>query len=491
MRSGFSEGVIKSTLQFIIFVFAFFAVAETPAAAAGVYAGCAAPPSSFTKSFTATPTTFSSILNTAVAGDVIYLNSGAYGAVSISGKKYAQFLTIKAGSGQTPVLSSLVVNSVSHMVFSGLTINGNGVRAKSPGGTLVNLSSSNNVVFENNIVESTSGNFPWEAETTNETAIDAAIAPSDGIIASQDYCVALNSNQIKNVFNAIGVGGDQVGTDGQNYMIADNTIDHFAGDGVDHSVTNIVIEGNRITNALDICGSKCVHNDAIQGWNWEDKSGITNKNVVIDSNYIQGQTVTNLPLAVALQGIDIFDGFWSNVSITNNIVLVSSNTGISVAGVNGLHIINNTVMDIPLNGVSQSLTYWMYSGVTWITAGGTTHEGGATSNVVVRNNIAPLIAATAAASGNCPITESFCSSTANSNVELDHNLSLVQTKYTAANLFVTFNTSAAQYNLELKGTASTDPAIGTGNASLMPATDFLGHARSASSPDLGAYGVPP
>lgn len=485
------RGAIKSTLLFTIFTLAFFAASERPASAVGTYSGCAAPPSSFTKSYTATPTTFSSVLASAAAGDVIYLNSGAYGAVNISNRKYAQFLTIKAGSGQTPVLSSLAVNSVSHIIFSGLTINGNGVRSKSPGGTLVALSSSNNVVFENNIVESTSGNFPWQSETTNQTAINAAIAPSDGVIALQDYCVALNSNQIKNVFNAIGVGGDQVGTDGQNYMVAGNTIDHFAGDGIDHSVTNIVIQGNRITNALDICASKCVHNDGIQGWNWENKLGITNRNVVIDSNYIQSQTVSNLPLAVALQGIDIFDGFWQNVSITNNIVLVSSNTGISIAGANGLHIINNSVMNIPLNGVSQSLAYWMYSGATWITAGGTTHEGGTTSNVIVRNNIAPLIAATAATSGNCPITESFCSSTANPNVELDHNLSLVQTKYTAANLFVTFNTATAQYNLELKGTASTDPAIGTGNASLMPTTDFLGHARSASSPDLGAYGVPP
>jgi hypothetical protein len=389
------------------------------------------------------------------------------------------------------VLSSLTVNSVSHMVFSGLTVNGNGVRSKSPGGILVNLVSSNNVVFENNIIESTSGAFPWKAETTNETVVDASIAPSDGIIASQDYCVALNSNQIKNVFNGMGLGGDQVGTDGQNYMVADNTIDRFAGDGIDHSVTNIIIQGNHITNALDICESKCVHNDAMQGWNWEDKLGITNKNVVIDSNYIQSQTATNLALAVALMGIDIFDGFWENVSITNNIVLVSSNTGISIAGVNGLHIINNSVMNIPLNGVSQSRNYWMYSGATWITAGGTTHEGGTTRNVIVRNNIAPLIAASAATSGNCPITESFCSHTANPYVEEDHNLSLVQTTYTAQNLFVTFDTSTAQYNLELNGTVTTDPAIGSGSSSLMPTTDFLGHPRSAAYPDLGAYGIPP
>jgi hypothetical protein len=475
---------MKSQFALGFFLFTIFSAVENPAGAAGTYTGCAAPSSSFTKALTATPTTFTSILNTAAGGDVIYLNSGNYGAVSISNKKYSQFLTIKAGSGQTPVLSSLTVNTVSHMVFDGLTINGNGARAKSPDGILVNLASSNNVVFEDNIVESTSGAFPWEAETTNETAIDASIAPSDGVSAAQDYCVALNSNQIKNVFNGIYVGGDQVGTDGQNYMVADNTIDHFAGDGIDHSATNIMIQGNHITNALDICGSKCIHNDGIQGWNWDDKSGITNKNVLIDSNYIRSQTATNLALAVGLQGIDIFDGFWENVSITNNVVLVSSDTGISIAGVNGLHIINNSVMNIPLNGVSQSLTYWMYSGVTWITAGGTTHEGGTTSNVIVRNNIAPLIAATAATSGNCPITESFCSSTANPNVEQDHNLSLAQTSYTAQNLFVTFATSTAQYDLELKGTAKTNPAIGTGNSSLMPTTDILGDSRSAASPNL-------
>ena len=479
---------MKGVLRFGVFILALFPTLETSARAAGTYSGCAAPPSSFVKAFTATPTSFSSILNTAAAGDVIYLSSGSYEAVSISNRKYARFLTIKAASGQTPVLSSLAVTSSSHIVFSGLTINADGVRSKSPGGILVNLASSNNIVFENNIVESTAGAFPWKAETTNETVIDASVAPSDGVNASQDYCLALDSNQIKNVFNGIYVGGDQVGTDGQNYAVADNTIDHFAGDGIDHSATNIIIRGNHVTNGLDICALKCIHNDAIQGWNWNDQLGITNKNVVIDSNYIQSQTVTNLPLASAdLHGIAIFDGFWQNVSITNNVVLTSSISGIAIAGVNGLYIINNSVMDIPLNGVSQSQMDWVYSGMTWITAGGTTHEGGPTTNVIVRNNIAPLIAATAAASGNCPVTESFCSHTANPNVVSDHNISLVRTNYTAQTLFVTFNISTTQYILVLKGTAATNPAIGRGSDSLMPATDFLGHSRSPASPDLGAY----
>ena len=184
---------------------------------------------------------------------------------------------------------------------------------------------------------STSGAFPWKAETANVTAIDPSIAPSDGVNASQDNCIALNGNQIRNVFNGIYVGGDQIGTDGQNYLVSGNTIDHFAGDGIDHSATNIIMSGNRITNGVDICGSKCIHNDAIQGWNWEDKLGVTNKNVVIDSNFIESQTTTSLPLASTdLQGITIFDGFWQNVSITNNVVLTSGLAGIAIGGVNGL-----------------------------------------------------------------------------------------------------------------------------------------------------------
>jgi hypothetical protein len=65
-----------------------------------------------------------------------------------------------------------------------LTINGNGVRSKSPDGILVNLASSDNIVFEDNIVESTSGTFPWEAETTDETALDASIAPGKYHVAN-------------------------------------------------------------------------------------------------------------------------------------------------------------------------------------------------------------------------------------------------------------------------------------------------------------------
>jgi hypothetical protein len=455
---------------------------------AAVYSGCEDPPTKFASTLMATPSTWTSVLGTAAAGDVISLDSGNYGAVSISNKKYSDFLTIHAATGKTPVFSSFAVSSSSHLVVDGITVIGGGVRANTPGGTLVTLASSDNIVFRNSTVESTSGTFPWQEQTGDLTTLDSSIAPSDGINASQGYCIAITGNTIRNVFNGIYGGGDETGTDGQNYLVSSNSIDQFAGDGIDHSASNILIQSNHITNSLDICNLQCIHNDGIQGWNWDDRLGITNQNVVIDSNFIESQTSTSLNLAsVDLHGISIFDGFWKNVSITNNAVLTSSDTGISIAGVGGLQVVNNTVMNIPLNGSAPVGSNWEFNGITWITLGGTTHEGGTTSAAIARNNIGSLIAPTESTTGNCPYTESYCPHTPDPAVEQDHNISLVQTNSTLQQLFVMFDTTSNQYDLHLVGTAATNPAIGTGSASLMPSTDITGAARSSSSVDLGAY----
>jgi hypothetical protein len=456
---------------------------------AQVYAGCATPPASYANTWNATPSTFSSVLSQAQGGDVIYLSSGAYGAVSITSHKFTQFLTIKAASGQTPIFTSLQISSNSHMVFDGLTVIGGGTR--SVVGTMVTISSSDNIVFKNGVVESMVGAFPWVMQNVL-TSIDATVAPGDGINASQDYCIALTGNQIQKVFNGIYVGGDQAGTNGQNYLVANNNIDSFAGDGIDHSATNIHIHGNRITNSIDICDLQCIHNDGIQGWNFDDRLGILNSNVLIDDNFLVSQTTPNLFLASTdMHGISIFDGFWQNVTVENNVVLTSSISGITIAGVNGLQIINNTVLDIPLNGVARDMSAWMFSAVAWITAGGTTHEGGATSNVIIRNNIASMIAATAVGSSNCPATESFCPKTPDPSVVIDHNVSLAQNGVDRQTLFTTFNATTSQYNLTLKGAKGTNSAIGSGSATLMPSVDITGASRSSAAPDLGAYAFSP
>ena len=60
---------MKVASHYGIFCFAFLLMLDTSARAAGTYSGCAAPPTSFAKALTATPTTFSSILDAAAAGE--------------------------------------------------------------------------------------------------------------------------------------------------------------------------------------------------------------------------------------------------------------------------------------------------------------------------------------------------------------------------------------------------------------------------------------
>jgi hypothetical protein len=130
--------------------------------------------------------------------------------------------------------------------------------------------------------------------------------------------------------------------------------------------------------------------------------------------------------------------------ITNNVVVTDVWGGIAIYGVNGLQIINNTVL---ATNMSQP---------TWIQAGGTSHEGGISQNVLVRNNITTSIQRP---------------SVGVLNLVTDHNVTGVSPQ----TLFVQFNTASGQYNLHLRpGTA----AIGAGSTEGAPTVDIVGVKRT-------------
>jgi hypothetical protein len=81
-------------------------------------------------------------------------------------------------------------------------------------------------------------------------------------------------------------------------------------------------------------------------------------NVVIDSNRIIRQTDPNLPFPTYLQGIDAFDGDWTNLTVTNNVVVTSSCWGIGFASVHGGKIMvrNNITSGIGLYNVDRKMT---------------------------------------------------------------------------------------------------------------------------------------
>jgi hypothetical protein len=424
------------------------------ARASTVYPGCTPPPTTYARTIAGNPVNLPSLLAKAEGGDLIVLAAGDYGPVHLN-KVNASFVTLAAAKGQRPMFDSLGIRG-SHWIVRGVTVVGlspphlyGTKRAHIP---LVTMLGGDNFILEDDTVASRLGTYPWVEEKIPGDPNQPAV--SDGVTSNQSSCVAIVADHIFNVFNGIQVAGDQSDNHGRFYVLANNTIDNFAGDGIDHSVSDALIKGNLITDGHDICHNNCVHMDGIQGWTYNDRRGIVNSNVVIDANRIIVQTTPGLVLpADELQGITVFDGSWKNVRVTNNIVIANVWQGISLGGVDGLLIANNDVLSTT-------------SRTTWILVGSGTHEGGVSDHQIVRNNIATVIKM---AKTQTPVP----------HVTIDHNIQTADPK----SLFVAYDVKSLRYDLHLKPHS---PAVGKGNSDQAPPLDIDGQPRHPPI-NLGVY----
>jgi hypothetical protein len=404
-------------------------------------------------------TDIASALKAARPGDTIGLTSGDYGTLNLSGMNQS-FITIAAAPGQTPKFTKLSIgqgnNRASHWRLSGLTISSMRDQAlsKKVASQLVVLGNSDNIILERNVIQSRAGTFDGRPESSGQ---DTGL--SSGIYAAQASCISIVENRISNIWDGIQIGGDQNGNNGKYFLVSGNVIENYAGDGIDHFGSHIRIENNRIVDAHGVCGNKCVHNDGIQGWNFNNRPGLINTDIVINDNEIVQQTRPNLVLAAdALQGITIFDGNWEGVRISNNIVIVSAWHGITVFGARDVSIFNNTV--IPANPKRS----------TWIMYGpGKNTAAAPPGSAIVRNNIARDIGT----GGRLP---------ADVGAVLDHNIK-VRNFDDFADFFVKFDPENFTYDLHLSRRSD---ARGEGSSDGAPATDIEGSPRGPKM-DIGAY----
>ena len=69
------------------------------------------------------------------------------------------------------------------------------------------------------------------------------------------------------------------------------------------------------------------------------------KNILIDSNLVIRQTDPELSFPTYLQGIDAFDSDWTNMTVTNNVIVTSAGWGMDFASIHNGLVANNTVLD--------------------------------------------------------------------------------------------------------------------------------------------------
>jgi hypothetical protein len=321
-------------------------------------------------------------------GDTIMLMGGNYGDVVVGMYNLqipnSDFVTIKAASGQTPVFVTLYIRSTNKWVFDG-------VKVQSLWGTnnnkqwLVTVTDqgaalpTSDIILKNLQISTADSTGGWTKEqwvAQGRSGYKEWGAPGDGTNGEPfTTCIAMTGSHIRNVR----FGAALMGT---NSIFSHNELDHFGDDGIDYGASNISITHNYIHDNLDLADGN--HEDAMQGQNGPLLRGIPYNhfsNILIDSNLVIRQTDPKLAFATYLQGIDAFDEEWTNVTVTNNVVVTSACWGIFFSSLHGGKIINNTV-------VADGLMPMPGNCKPGVVVGDKTHEGPSSSDDIIRNNIA-------------------------------------------------------------------------------------------------------
>ncbi|HEY1887091.1 MAG TPA: right-handed parallel beta-helix repeat-containing protein [Roseiarcus sp.] len=417
-------------------------------------------------------------------GDTIMLMNGDYGDIVVgmynTQVPNSDFVTVKAAPGQTPAFLTLYIRSTNKWVF-------NGVKVQSFFGTNNNRQAlvtvfdqgaahpTADIILENMQVSSADDTDGWTKQDWLARARAIGIFAKGNDNGADTTCVSVTNSHISKV-----IFGSEVMAN--NMLFSGNEIDRFGDDGIDYVASNVLISKNYIHDDLDLGNG--AHMDGMQGY----PGG--SRNVVIDSNRVIRQTDPKLPFPNYLQGIDAFDGDWTNLTVTNNLVVTSSCWGIFYGSVHGGKIINNTVVGdgvMPMPGNCKPI----------VLVGDKTHQGSSSNDVIIRNNIAPGLSIynigpnmimdhniCLGTNGRCQIVTYVNGKldwgTINPGMHGDHN---IIDGLGAGRMFVSFDPAKFVYDLHLRPEAR---AIGAGNSAEAPPVDIRGAPRG-SRVDIGAY----
>lgn len=298
-------------------------------------------------------------------GDVINLLTGDHGIVTLRHTLNADFITVQAVPGNTPVIAELNITGAQKWIFKGLKFQALSDQSRA----LVNVAAEHNgepshdIIFDGNTFSSQDDVTSWtQADWFTKGRKRGVILDGRG----GSHCFSLTNNKFYNIQRGITMAADKT-------TFSNNSINNYGDDAMDYAANDQIISHNIITNNHDIADKN--HNDAIQG---QHGYGPSFSNILIDSNVIINQTYKALPFPGMLQGITIFDEDWANVTVTNNIVITNAYHGISLSSVHGGLIANNIV-----------LSSW--DKTTRLIVGAKTHDGALTDHMIVKNNISTTL----------------------------------------------------------------------------------------------------
>jgi len=262
-------------------------------------------------------------------GDRILLRDGYHGEPVVSGAP-SDTVYIEAEEGHEPRLSRLRLPSGTRNWFvSGLRIS----RSYAPEfdtDTMVSLSGEHNTI-DNCRIYSEEDSSEWTLQEWRDKQ-------GRGISYGGNHTV-IQYNTLLNMRFAISGSGT-------NAVIRGNTIMNFGEDAIRVLGDDTIIEENYIGEVYNLQDG--AHRDGIQSWT-SGPGGVGTgvvRGVIIRHNTIVAYTDPDRPMIGGLQGIGLFDGFFEEWVVKNNVVVTNHFHGITFLGARNCTIINNTVIDL-------------------------------------------------------------------------------------------------------------------------------------------------
>lgn len=364
------------------------------------------------------------------AGDTIKLLGGDHGKISFQTAEYqnTDTITVEAAEGESPMIGQLSVKFAQSWAFRGITFQ----RPEDSSGKGYMLFRGVDVegfTVDRCRIQSTNDATKWTDE--------------EWVARCAQYGVWLSGSDCKITDCDLYAVENGIAIDGVDFLVENNRIEYFLNDGIEHCATNARITRNRITDQYNL-DSNVFHHDGIQGWSLK---GVHQTNVVIDSNFVArstGKFETIPPMSTnVFQGITIFDGPFSDVTISNNIVMTTASHAISLYGCTDSVIESNTVI---YQGMTPLKPCWI-----GVFVGKPKWGSFEPSGIIVRGNIAPTYAFAA-----------INSITPSPGIKIEGNYSFkapnkpYQAAFTIvdpAQTFVKYNPLTADFDLAIKKTS--------------------------------------
>jgi hypothetical protein len=369
-----------------------------------------------------------------VGGDTILLMDGDHGSWDINYQMFDTPVTIQSQTANNAHIQAITFGAST----KGITVRSVKIwRLEGDIGTTFlvrSYSGSTNITLENIDFRS------------RENSIDYLSWSKERWIAAATDAIVMNGSA-STIRNNTLTGVKQGIVAGANSLVEGNIVDGFASDGM-KGVGGSTFRNNIVKNCFGVFEG--YHRDGFQSYT----PGPPIVGLVVDGNtFIQWALPRGNPLMGSLQGIGLFDGFYDNLVIRNNLVVTLHSHGISVYGTRGATIANNTVVN--LDGVPATAPWILISAHT---------DGTPSQDVVVSNNLAMQFVGTPSPENNVVFV--------NNSLVLNPALAFED---------------ITKFNYRPKAASG---FIDSGNTTYAPLLDILGAARPAGAgPDRGAYEI--